>query len=271
MKTKQHILKTILILLALTGIAEAYYAPQLGRFLSRDPIEEKGGINLHVFVRDEPIGNWDKLGLVVPKLDYTSDSVTVGECGSFEWKINWKVSPKSSRLGGVILQKMHILSMISKDTDSALARNDKLSDDYYEAWRVSPNSKQILSQVWVDPNSRDGSLSETPRTVSSQDRWYIEPQDGTRGETVFEGDSSYINNVSIDVLSNNMNAFERTPAGGLFESTNDPRLGGVKSPSLRRVFKVSWCCLAGATAEQRKTKIIEVSPSQYTSQRTPIY
>ncbi|MDD4406301.1 MAG: RHS repeat-associated core domain-containing protein [Parabacteroides sp.] len=40
-----------------------YYSPTLGRWLSRDPIEEKGGLNLYAFVNNDPVNKWDKLGL----------------------------------------------------------------------------------------------------------------------------------------------------------------------------------------------------------------
>ena len=40
-----------------------YYSPELGRFISRDPIGEWDGINLYEFCRNDPIGNSDVLGL----------------------------------------------------------------------------------------------------------------------------------------------------------------------------------------------------------------
>jgi RHS repeat-associated protein len=40
-----------------------YYDPQTGRWPSRDPIEERGGLNLYVFVLNNPINSWDLLGL----------------------------------------------------------------------------------------------------------------------------------------------------------------------------------------------------------------
>jgi RHS repeat-associated protein len=40
-----------------------YYSPVLGRWLSRDPIEEQGGLNLYAFVNNDPVNKWDKLGL----------------------------------------------------------------------------------------------------------------------------------------------------------------------------------------------------------------
>jgi RHS repeat-associated protein len=41
-----------------------YYSPTLGRFISRDPKEEMGGLNLYAFVRNNPVNRWDYLGMV---------------------------------------------------------------------------------------------------------------------------------------------------------------------------------------------------------------
>ncbi|MCK4982462.1 MAG: hypothetical protein KAS17_06040, partial [Victivallaceae bacterium] len=40
-----------------------YYSPTLGRWLSRDPIEEEGGFNLYTMVHNNPVSSWDQLGL----------------------------------------------------------------------------------------------------------------------------------------------------------------------------------------------------------------
>jgi hypothetical protein len=45
-----------------------YYDPQTGRWPSRDPIEEDGGINLYGFVGNDGVNDWDMLGL----RDYSS-------------------------------------------------------------------------------------------------------------------------------------------------------------------------------------------------------
>ena len=42
------------------------YSPELGRWINRDPIGEKGGANLYEFVRNEPIDAFDPLGLIPP-------------------------------------------------------------------------------------------------------------------------------------------------------------------------------------------------------------
>jgi RHS repeat-associated protein len=39
-----------------------YYSPALGRWLSRDPIEEQGGLNLYAFVNNDPVNKVDVIG-----------------------------------------------------------------------------------------------------------------------------------------------------------------------------------------------------------------
>lgn len=57
-----------IVLLVLSGTflprsAAAYYSPRQGRWLSRDPIGEKGGLNLQAFVHNRPVNHYDRLGL----------------------------------------------------------------------------------------------------------------------------------------------------------------------------------------------------------------
>jgi RHS repeat-associated protein len=50
------------------------YDPRIGRWLSRDPIQERGGMNLYGYVGGDPVNGWDPLGLV--------DSVDSGIAGA---------------------------------------------------------------------------------------------------------------------------------------------------------------------------------------------
>jgi len=41
-----------------------YYDPETGRWPSRDPIEEQGGLNLYVMVENDAVNLWDLLGMI---------------------------------------------------------------------------------------------------------------------------------------------------------------------------------------------------------------
>ena len=62
--------RTLAIGLTLLGLllgreASGFYDPTIGRWLSRDPIEEQGGKNLYGFVHCNAVNEFDVLGLVV--------------------------------------------------------------------------------------------------------------------------------------------------------------------------------------------------------------
>ena len=50
-----------------------YYSPGMGRFLNRDPIEERGGLNLYGFVGNDPVNKWDLLGLTILTFSYLTE------------------------------------------------------------------------------------------------------------------------------------------------------------------------------------------------------
>lgn len=52
------------LLLSMLSASRAGYDPTIGRWLSRDPIAEDGGINLYGYVRNQPIRFVDPLGLI---------------------------------------------------------------------------------------------------------------------------------------------------------------------------------------------------------------
>jgi len=62
--------RVMLLVLALLGVtlvetAQAFYNPSTGRWLSRDPIGERGGLNVFQFSRNNPSKFVDKNGLVI--------------------------------------------------------------------------------------------------------------------------------------------------------------------------------------------------------------
>jgi RHS repeat-associated protein len=65
---------------SLYSYGHRYYSPTPGRWLSRDPIGERGGINLYGFVCNNPVNRFDGLGL-----DANTPSSTITP-----WKLGWE-------------------------------------------------------------------------------------------------------------------------------------------------------------------------------------
>jgi hypothetical protein len=71
--TIRRILSLVLLTLSAVLPASAWYDPGQGRWCSRDPIGENGGVNLYGFVRNDGIGRHDRYGL-------RDDAVPSEEC-----------------------------------------------------------------------------------------------------------------------------------------------------------------------------------------------
>jgi hypothetical protein len=52
----------LLTLLESVQLTSAFYDPTVQRWINRDPIGERGGANLHAFVHNQPVSNWDRDG-----------------------------------------------------------------------------------------------------------------------------------------------------------------------------------------------------------------
>jgi RHS repeat-associated protein len=68
-----------------------WYDPVTGRWPSRDPIEERGGVNLYGFVGNDGVNRWDLIGLVRSEITVFSglaSRVSIGTRGSHDRIIN---------------------------------------------------------------------------------------------------------------------------------------------------------------------------------------
>ena len=78
-----------------------YYSPIQGRWLSRDPIAEKGGISLYSFTANGPIGHFDYLGLCNPlcgvdSFDFVQGSWVIDQTkGQFQYVFGIRIKFKS--------------------------------------------------------------------------------------------------------------------------------------------------------------------------------
>jgi len=101
MKTKSHLclwLGCLFMLWASTWSAYAFYNPQTGHWLSRDPIEEQGGVNLCGFVGNDSINDVDLFGLredlgpgeeYHPKQDALAQKIHDDYMTSIGWRLAW--------------------------------------------------------------------------------------------------------------------------------------------------------------------------------------
>jgi RHS repeat-associated protein len=98
-----------------------YYSPTLGRWLSRDPMEEPGGENLYAFVLNSPIDKIDPDGLAFYAIDGTwawADGSNTNQTNT--WKLYRETDEKPSRYrhgpGFLFIFKDPILAAHGRDT-----------------------------------------------------------------------------------------------------------------------------------------------------------
>ena len=71
-----------------------HYAPKLGCWLSKDPIGEKGGVNLYGFAGNDPVNRWDSLGLKIRSSKNVIDLWIEEIYEVEEIEYNWGKAPK---------------------------------------------------------------------------------------------------------------------------------------------------------------------------------
>jgi len=86
MKIFKSLFLAVFGLVVQTQTVKAHYDPNIGRWINRDPIFEKGGVNLYGFVGNSTINKTDRLGLTDrPAFEHGSCVVLIdiGHAGSF--------------------------------------------------------------------------------------------------------------------------------------------------------------------------------------------
>ena len=120
-----------------------YFNPSTGRWLSRDPIEEKGWMlanpetqsdleqtgNLYAFVSNDSINAIDVLG----NLGYTTVSLTKKDCGGYIWNINWIFA--RGEVKGYVVQKVSYTQQVNHCNGKPYPWSPK-SAVYWEAFEV---------------------------------------------------------------------------------------------------------------------------------------
>jgi RHS repeat-associated protein len=82
------------------------YESAMGRayWLSRDPIGERGGINLYGMVGNDAVNRWDLLGMAPNSITTTEVGRQIGKCGAFALAFKFELDKPADNNGQIVQQ-----------------------------------------------------------------------------------------------------------------------------------------------------------------------
>jgi RHS repeat-associated protein len=120
--------------------------PLTGRWVSRDPIEEEGGVNLYGFVGNDGVGRWDVLGMAEGNAalqsicDCIISSMNVSRIFRNIWGTTWSEAITVPPGGQLPQDKgLHLNEFSSIYYTARWNMNRKGCCDYIEKWKSSKN------------------------------------------------------------------------------------------------------------------------------------
>jgi hypothetical protein len=159
MKNLKLILLALVHLVFLANSASAHYDPNIGRWLSRDPIMEEGGVNLFGFIDNNSLNSTDYLGL---------DFIAAG---------SRPLAPPLGKLGGEDWPANHAsLEYFDENESSKAFLNQEFTSPPEGATREAtiellqyPDESSLLPYGW----RREGWKDATGRKGSQYHRWIV--------------------------------------------------------------------------------------------------
>jgi hypothetical protein len=149
-----------------------FYNPSLGRWLSRDPLGERGGINLYGFVGNNPVLNMDGLGLFFSHIHFLVSHASVMGYSQFsrsdKWEIIWESMAYDFQDGSQgsdpETAASHAMAGIDKETGEHVSRDT--AKDLFQAFVYMTLLDALLAD---DDHERNIALGKGLHAV--QDRW----------------------------------------------------------------------------------------------------
>jgi RHS repeat-associated protein len=212
-------------------VRNRYYSPTLGRWLTRDPIGYRGGINLYGYVNSSPVGNVDAEGEAGFTLAYRTRSVPRPRHeGAFDgWYIRWLIRPQNkiifpASLHEFVIQHMEITVSVF-DAETGLPIHSKDGHiGYWEAWHARP-----------------GNMVPGPEIDSANDEWYWRNKEGrhTKGRITYTGTAAFYTGVTLQGwIKHN----PRTLAHALPSTNQNPHFQADSNIITRKlVVTWNWC------------------------------
>ena len=130
-----------------------YYDPELGRWISRDPIEEQGGFNLYGMIENNPLYGWDAKGYAIETIwDICNvcigvvsmvNNIRAGNYGEAAWDAGGVVVDTAGALLPFVPSGVSAARKAAKAADNAVARTaDNIADATKTGNGVVQTSKQ---------------------------------------------------------------------------------------------------------------------------------
>jgi RHS repeat-associated protein len=209
-----------------------FYDPELGRWVNRDPVGERGGINLYVAMVNATINMSDAMGQSAsgPPRPFLSDLSTalrrpdlVGWCGVFSRAIKWNLHPRASDVNaiGYVVQEMYFSRTIW-NCDGSIRKD--ADDHYWEAFRMQGGYDYTGGDHWNLPGG--GACS--------------------RGVVKWFGDASYFHLWQPGMPPWQIDEDDDHPSNGLpYLDPPAPLLPSPSSDTVSRFLEISWDCCSG--------------------------
>jgi RHS repeat-associated protein len=148
-----------------------YYFPELGRWLSRDPIGERGGLNVYGFIRNGSLFRMDMLGL-----EEVKESVF------------WRSPFLYQRDLGILLWgQYHMLITVSYDNTTGIISKVEIDNEFWDFWLgISAGLRSASALTWKAVREEPAILLNT----------------ASFSQTLFVGSDDFdelIHNIMIDV------------------------------------------------------------------------
>jgi len=214
---------------------------------SRDPIGERGGINLYGMVGNNSVTRWDYLGLV--GLGAVTQDAALGKCGGFGWVINWGVSGESNaKIGGQILQDVEITKSVQKCDEEESAANTSTTK-FSEVWRVLPGTRHVDG---LSHSRKDGDESAGNKDLFGAGNQGV----CTKGWIEFKGWARYYPNQSSPDWQTGSE--QGLPALDLLANPENPAWDKDGSSGLvTHSIKVKWNCCP-TKDDVKPTELVEI-------------
>lgn len=155
----------VLAWLAFAPLAQAYYNPGAGRWLGRDPIEERGGNSLHGFVKNSALNFIDALG----QIPITSCFIYPANCNGkpyYPWLqccCNGKVVAKAPAETGVVKHEWSANPDGSGKVHVWVTWSGGSADSNGDSVLLDPGSRKVSSPAFSTPSpSEDEPLKLSP-------------------------------------------------------------------------------------------------------------